>query len=307
MWPQFTKPELMSELSKSSVLIRRRHKVEQTLEVMRREGAANLHVISDFDMTLTRFTHNGERVPTSHNILDSRLLVDEECGEKMRELFHTYYPIEIEPSLSVQEKIPFMVEWWTKVHHLLVGQKIRKELLAPAVKEVISVAPMLRSGHSEFFSQLARHRVPLLIFSGGVGDVLEEVMRQHGILHANVGVIANYMDFDGAGVLRAFKGDLIHTLNKREAARAHVARFPEVGARRSVLLLGDNLGDLHMAAGVPEPRRLLTVGFLNDRVDARRQSYLKAFDVVVLAQDETMDVPNAVLRYVMASQGNDGE
>ncbi|XP_077357848.1 7-methylguanosine phosphate-specific 5'-nucleotidase-like isoform X2 [Festucalex cinctus] len=289
-------PQVMSELSRTSVLMKQRDRVEETLKVMKQAGTASLHVISDFDMTLTRFAHNGKRVPTSHNILANRLLVDEECGKKMRELLNTYYPIEIDASRTVEEKLPFMVEWWTKVHNLLVEQKIRKELLAAAVRESTkSVTSMLRDGYKAFFDQLARGDVPLLIFSGGVGDVLEEVIRQHGVFHPNVHVIANYMDFDHAGVLRAFKGDLIHTFNKRESALSHVARFPELQARRSVLLLGDSLGDLNMAAGVPEPRRLLTVGFLNDQVDARRESYVNAFDIVVLAQDDSMDVPNAVL------------
>ncbi|XP_061611592.1 7-methylguanosine phosphate-specific 5'-nucleotidase-like isoform X1 [Phyllopteryx taeniolatus] len=304
--PQLTKPEVMSVLSRSSVLMRQRDRVEETLDAMQQAGAASLHVISDFDMTLTRFAHNGKRVPTTHNILDSRLLVDEECGKKMRELLNTYYPIEIDASRTVEEKLPFMVEWWTKVHHLLVEQKIRKDLLAPAVRESNAATSMLRDGYRVFFDHLAQRDVPLLIFSGGVGDVLEEVIRQHGVFRPSVHVIANYMDFDHAGVLRAFKGDLIHTFNKRKGALSHVARFPELQARRSVLLLGDSLGDLNMAAGVPEPRRLLTVGFLNDQVDARRESYVNSFDIVVLAQDDTMDVPNAILRFVMSSGDNNG-
>lgn len=80
-------------------------------------------------------------------------------------LLHTYYPIEIDSSRSVEEKLPLMVEWWvsltrplralsclnlfckkkksaafvphrwTKAHDLLVEQKIRKDLLAEAVSE----------------------------------------------------------------------------------------------------------------------------------------------------------------------------
>ncbi|XP_049615457.1 7-methylguanosine phosphate-specific 5'-nucleotidase-like isoform X1 [Syngnathus scovelli] len=301
IWPQLTKREVMSELSRTSVLMRERHQVEETLDAMQIAGSASLHVISDFDMTLTRFAHNGKRVPATHNILDNRLLVDEDCGKKMRELLHTYYPIEIDVSRTVEEKLPFMVEWWTKAHHLLVEQKIRKDLLAPAVRESTSDTAILRDGYQVFFDHLAHRNVPLLIFSGGVGDVLEEVIRQHGVFHPNIHIIANYMDFDHAGVLRAFKGDLIHTFNKRESALSHVARFPELQGRRSVLLLGDSLGDLNMAAGVPEPRHLLTVGFLNDQVDARRESYVNSFDIVVLAPDDTMDVPNAILRFVMSS------
>nr|XP_057917581.1 7-methylguanosine phosphate-specific 5'-nucleotidase-like isoform X2 [Doryrhamphus excisus] len=298
--PQPNKLQMMSELCKSSVLIRERRRVEKTLHALQQEGAGSLHVISDFDMTLTKFAHNGKRVPTTHNILDNRLLVDEECGKKMRELLSTYYPIEIDTNRTVEEKLPFMVEWWTKVHQLLVDQKIRKDRLAQAVRESTS---MLRDGCKIFFDCLADQNIPLLIFSGGVGDVLEEMIRQNHIFHPNIHVISNYMDFDHTGVLRAFKGQLIHTFNKSQGALSLAARVPKLQARPNVLLLGDSLGDLNMAAGVSNPRNVLTVGFLNDQVDERRESYVNSFDIV-LTKDETMDVPNAILKFVTSSCDN---
>ncbi|XP_061822660.1 7-methylguanosine phosphate-specific 5'-nucleotidase-like isoform X1 [Nerophis lumbriciformis] len=298
--PNPSKIEVISELSKSSVLMRERRRVEKKLHAMRQEGPGSLHVIADYDMTLTRFAHNGKRVPTTHNILDSRLLVNKECGKKMRELLSTYYPIEIDASLTVEEKLPFMLEWWTKVHQLLVEQKIRKDLLAQAVRESSS---MLRDGYKVFFDCLADENIPLLIFSGGVGDVLEEMIRQHRVFHPNIHVISNYMDFDNSGVLRAFKGPLIHTFNKSQGAQSHAARFPELHAHPNVLLLGDSLGDLNMAAGVPAPRNILTLGFLNDQVDERRESYMNSFDIV-LVKDETMDIPNSILRFLTSSGAN---
>ena len=53
-----------------------------------------------------------------------------------------------------------------------------------------------REGYQEFFDCLNQHSVPLLIFSAGLGDVLEEVVRQAGVFHPNVKVISNFMDFD---------------------------------------------------------------------------------------------------------------
>uniref|UniRef100_A0A3P9QFM6 5'-nucleotidase, cytosolic IIIB n=1 Tax=Poecilia reticulata TaxID=8081 RepID=A0A3P9QFM6_POERE len=181
-------------------------------------------VISDFDMTLTKFAHQGKRVPTTH----SKNNVD---ISRMKELFNTYYPIEIDASLSPEEKLPYMVEWWTKVHDLLIQQRIRKAELARAVRESNAV---LREGCSSFFDCLAEQRVPLLIFSAGVGDVLEEVIRQNRAFHPNVHIISNYMDFD-------------HT------------------------------------------------------VEERKESFLNSFDIVLL-RDETMDVPNAILRFIVSSE-----
>ncbi|KAM9837205.1 7-methylguanosine phosphate-specific 5'-nucleotidase-like [Aulostomus maculatus] len=297
VWQHLSRTEI-SELTKSSVLMRERGKVKETIQAMQRAGVGRLHVISDFDMTLTRFAYNGKRVPTTHNILDNRLLVDEECARSMRELLNTYYPIEIDASLTTEEKLPLMVEWWTKVHQLLIQQGIRKDMLAQAVKESGS---MLRDGHKVFFDCLAEHQIPLLIFSAGVGDVLEELIRQNRVFHPNVHIISNYMDFDLDGVLRAFRGQLIHTFNKREGALTHAAHLKELQGRSNVLLLGDSLGDLTMADGVSEPQNILTIGFLNDQVEERKESYINSFDIV-LVKDETMDIPNAILRFITSSR-----
>ncbi|CAN9508581.1 unnamed protein product [Ophioblennius macclurei] len=297
IWNQLTKTEI-PELTKCSVLMRERSRVEEMIHAMQRAGAGSLQVISDFDMTLTRFAHNGQRVPTTHNILDNRLLISEDCAKQMRELLNTYYPVEIDASRSPEEKLPHMVEWWTKVHRLLIEQKIRKDMLAQVVKES---SVMLRDGYKDFFDDLAEQHVPLLIFSAGVGDILEEVIQQNRVFHPNVHVISNYMDFDHAGVLRAFKGQLIHTFNKREGALRRAASLRELQGRPNVLLLGDSLGDLTMADGVSEPENVLTVGFLNDQVEQRKESYVNSFDVV-LVKDETMDVPNAILRHIISAR-----
>lgn len=297
IWHQFIKSEV-PELSKCSVLMKERGKVEETMYNMQQAGPGSLQVISDFDMTLTRFAYKGKRVPTTHNILDNRLLIDESCKKKIKKLFNTYYPIEIDVSLSAEEKLPLMVEWWTKVHKLLIEQKIRKDLLAQAVKESRS---KLREGYKLFFDHLAEHQVPLLIFSAGIGDVLEEVIRQKHVFHPNVNIISNYMDFDHTGVLQAFKGQLIHTFNKREGALSHAAHLPELKGRTNVLLLGDSLGDLTMADGVSNMQNTLTIGFLNDQVEERKELFVNSFDIV-LVNDETMEIPNAILKNILRTQ-----
>ncbi|CAF89660.1 unnamed protein product, partial [Tetraodon nigroviridis] len=265
--------------------------VQKIMQCMLKAGYNTLQVISDFDMTLTRFAYKGKRCPTCHNILDNSTLISDDCKLKLKQLLDTYYPIEIDTSLSVEEKLPLMVEWWTKAHELLVEQKIRKDRLAMAVDESDA---MLRDGFQLFFDHLHKHNVPLLIFSAGIGDILEEVIRQAGVFHPNINIFSNYMDFDEAGILRAFKGELIHICNKREGAMLNTGHFQELRARPNVLLLGDSLGDLNMADGVQDMQNILKIGFLNDKVEERKESYLDSYDIV-LVKDETMEVPNAIL------------
>ena len=46
------------------------------------------------------------------------------------------------------------------------------------------------------FKELHQCDVPLLIFSAGLGDVIEEVVKVRTTLLPNIKVVSNYMDFD---------------------------------------------------------------------------------------------------------------
>ncbi|KAL2295262.1 hypothetical protein Nmel_018425, partial [Mimus melanotis] len=99
------------ELEKATVRIRQPERVRGIIRSLREQGVAKLQVISDFDMTLSRFGCNGRRCPTSHNILDTSRVISEDGKKKLKDLLHYYYPIEIDPNRTLEEKRPLMVEW----------------------------------------------------------------------------------------------------------------------------------------------------------------------------------------------------
>uniref|UniRef100_A0A3B3QAW7 5'-nucleotidase, cytosolic IIIB n=1 Tax=Paramormyrops kingsleyae TaxID=1676925 RepID=A0A3B3QAW7_9TELE len=232
----------------SSVQMKDRHRVEEIIESMRLAGSDALQVMSDFDMTLTRFAYNGARCPTCYAILEDSVLISGDCKKMLKDLLNKYYPIEFDASRTVEEKVPDMVDWWTKAHELLIEQKIQKDQLARVVKDSNA---MLRKEYKFFFDHLDKKEIPLVIFSAGIGDVLEEVIIQAGVFHSNIMVFSNYMDFD--------------------------------------------------EKGLPDTDNILKIGFLNDKVEDWRESYLNRYDIV-LEKDETMDVPNAILRYITGHQ-----
>lgn len=53
----------------------------------------------------------GDAVLFYTDIIDNCKLVTEECRQKLLQLKNKYYPIEIDPHLTMEEKYPFMVEW----------------------------------------------------------------------------------------------------------------------------------------------------------------------------------------------------
>ncbi|XP_071307084.1 7-methylguanosine phosphate-specific 5'-nucleotidase isoform X2 [Agelaius tricolor] len=230
------------------------------------------------------------------DILDTSRVISEDGKKKLKDLLHYYYPIEIDPNRTLEEKRPLMVEWWTKAHELLVQQKIHKSDIAQIVRESEA---MLRDGFKEFFDQLHKNNIPLFIFSAGVGDILEEIIRQANVFYPNVNVVSNYMAFSDEGVLTHFKGPLIHTYNKNNSVLQGTGYFQQLSTRTSIILLGDSMGDLTMADGVPSVENILKIGFLNDKVEERRKKYLDSYDIV-LESDETLDVVNGILRYLLA-------
>uniref|UniRef100_A0A6I8SP02 5'-nucleotidase n=1 Tax=Xenopus tropicalis TaxID=8364 RepID=A0A6I8SP02_XENTR len=278
---------LLPVLSKDTVRMKDPEGVQEKIRLMHKGGQQKLQVGCAPDL-LPRLSYT--------DIIDNSNIISDECRKKLKGLFNTYYPHEMDPKKSVEEKYPLMVEWWSRAHDLLYEQRIQKDRLAQVVKESNA---MLRNGYDLFFNSLYQSEIPLFIFSAGIGDVLEEIIRQKGVFHPNTKVVSNYMDFDDNGIMKGFKGELIHTYNKNSSVLTDTEYFKEIGHRTNIVLLGDTLGDLTMADGVTTVENIIKIGFLNDKVDELTEQFLQSYDIV-LVRDETLDVVNGLLQYVTA-------
>ncbi|KAG8442737.1 hypothetical protein GDO86_011513 [Hymenochirus boettgeri] len=285
----------MPEFLKKSVHIKDPARVEQIISGLIKGGASKLQVITDFDMTLSKFSHNGKRCPTCHNIIDNCKLITDESRRKLFQLKEKYYAIEIDPNLTIKEKIPYMVEWYTQSHTLLIDQRLQKEKLSEAVRES---DVMLKNGYEAFFRKLNECNVPVFIFSAGLGDILEEVIRQAAVYYSNIKVISNFMDFDENGIITGFKGELIHVYNKHNGALKNTEYFSLQKNNSNIILLGDSLGDLTMADGVPNVENILKIGFLNDKVEELIEKYMDSYDIVLI-KDDTLDVANSIIEKIL--------
>ncbi|XP_043817173.1 7-methylguanosine phosphate-specific 5'-nucleotidase A isoform X2 [Manihot esculenta] len=264
--------------------------LQKKIAAIRMAGPSKLQVIADFDATLTKYMVNDRRGHSSHGLLRQG---NPEYDAKRHALYEYYHPLEFSPTIPIQEKTKLMKEWWGKTHNLL----IEGGLTCDAIREsVANSAIAFRDGVVELFQFLEERDIPVLIFSAGLADIIEEVLRQK--VHRsfrNVKIVSNRMVFDDNGRLISFKGKLIHSLNKNEHALDMAAPVHEhlgdvdgvsddsasVKKRTNVLLLGDHLGDLGMSDGLDYETRI-SVGFLNDNIENNLASYRKAFDVVYL-------------------------
>ncbi|KAI7749576.1 hypothetical protein M8C21_021878, partial [Ambrosia artemisiifolia] len=262
-------------------------------------GPSKFQVIADFDNTLTKFWVDGCRGQSSHGLLQQE---NPEYNAKRDELFNYYHPIEYDPQLPTDEKTKLMEEWWAKVHGLLIEGGLTYDAIRNSVSSALIA---FREGVVELFEFLEANvicfskpekDIPVLIFSAGLADIIEEVLRQK--LHRtfkNVKIVSNRMKFDQNGNLVSFTGKLIHSLNKNEHALDMAASLHEqlgeiddqmidtasLKKRTNVLLLGDHMGDLRMSDGLNYETRI-SVGFLNHNIENSIDNYRKGYDIVYL-------------------------
>ncbi|XP_054710107.1 cytosolic 5'-nucleotidase 3-like [Uloborus diversus] len=287
--------DTMEALKKSNVHIKNRDHVEEVVSQFIKDGPSKLQVISDFDHTLTRIHLNGKQCTTTYGILDQGPFCTDEFKEKSKSLFNHYHPIEVDPNLSRAEKVPYMLEWYTKSVLLMPTSGISKSSV-PEMVETSNVC--LRDGCDAVFELLHKKNVPLLIFSAGVGDMLKQVLQKKNLLLPNIKIIANFLRFDEKDKLLGFKDELIHTFNKNKGSIKNSDYFETLKTRNNVILLGDSLGDLDMAAGVQNLNSILKIGFLNYKIEESLQEYMDNFDIV-LTDDQTMDVAFVLLQSIL--------
>lgn len=280
-----------------NIIIPNPEKLEKIKKAISEGEAEKLHILSDFDSTLTQAFVNGKKVPSLIWILYNKDYLTPDYNEKAQQLHKKYHAIEINNAISREEKRKAMEEWWTKHFNLLIKSGLNKK----EIKAVIdSGLAKLREGFLEFFDILEVRHIPLVIMSssGLGGDAISMFLEREGKFSENINIISNSFIWDEDGNAVGVKQPIIHGMNKKETM---VKDFPEVYEkiknRKNVILLGDNTEDVEMIEGF-DYDNLLKIGFLNERAEENLGHYKKIYDVIIL-NDSPMDFVNNLLEEII--------
>ncbi|MBN2459306.1 haloacid dehalogenase-like hydrolase [Candidatus Woesearchaeota archaeon] len=277
-----------------NIIIRDKNKLEKKIRQMKKGGTELLHVISDFDKTLTRVTSKKAGASTSYDPLE-RDIGSEEFIRKAKEMLKYYYPIEISPLLQMGYKKRKMDEWWEKYFELAVKHGMSKAIIQQAIDKYNLY---LRRGARELFSSLKKNNIPFLVFSAGVGNLIEKHLKDKGLLSANVHIVSNFFIFNKKGAAVGYSRPLVHVFNKNEGLIRISAYKKQIKKRKNVILLGDSLGDLTMADGMKH-ECIVKIGFYNHKHDKQRMSkYKKGYDVIITGNKDMLYV-NKMLKEII--------
>ena len=255
------------------------------------DGPDRLLVVSDWDRTLTRSTAEDGSDQSTCSVIANSGHLGPAFNRRYRELFDRYRKIERAIDLPERVKSPHLRRWWSLQFDLLLDYRLSTQTIQRIVSEN---RPHLRDGARLFFDTLHDRRIPLIILSAGIKEIIEARLAADRIPTANVVIIANTLVFDPKGDAVAYKTPLIHSLNKHTLKEADV---PEFTGRHNLLLLGDTLEDIKMAAGISHSR-LLSFAFSVDCDNI--EQYRSTYDVV-LAPGASLEPVTAVLRDTCAA------
>jgi 5'-nucleotidase len=193
---------------------------------------------------------------------------------KTNAIKNKHLPIHLDFSLPEEVRKASDHQWFTKIMKCFVDAKFPKSLI-PDMLEASQCR--LRSGVVQFLRLAHQHRIPVLIFSGGIKDVIDALLHREKCYFDNISIISNRLKYDDSGTMVGAVEPYITASSKLEVARED-DYFKRI-IRDNVLLLGDMLSDLKMASCV-KYKDLLTVGFCNH--DKDEEQYRDSFDMILM-------------------------
>lgn len=275
-------------LNRSNLLIKNHDLVLKKILSIRAGGASKLQVLADFDYTCSHLYYNGQRMSSSFGALEKFTGLSDNFRAQTTKLRDHYYPLEVDPTIEKEEKIRLMTEWFTESSQCIIKEGITMATVRKAAS-TCTIQP--RAEFGTLVRRVNQDGVPLLIFSAGIGQIISEVLSNYNIPTDRLKIISNEIEFGPDERATQFKPPLITTGNKSKVAMTHVEYFNSCRPRTNALLLGDNIEDIQMSACVDaQCDNILTIGYLNDRVDDRRELYMKCFDVVILNDPDMSEV-----------------
>jgi len=269
--------------------------LKQKKQNIKEQGIKKIHILADFDRTLTKAIVNGERVPSTISCLRNGDYISEDYAKKAHELANKYYPIEIDTQVPFEEKKQKMLEWWEAHFDLLIKSGLNKNHLKRIIKEG---KIQFREGVLEFIDFLYEKNIPLIIISSSaLGETIQMFLEKENRFYKNIHIITNFYKWDENENAIEIKKPIIHVANKEEIVIQKYPFFDIIKNRKNVILLGDNIEDVGMVKGF-EYDNLIKIGFLNENIEEALEKYKKNFDAII-TNEGNFEFVNKLIREIV--------
>jgi len=296
--------------------------LELKRQALLRGGLRDLHVVIDFDHTITAAytSSTGEKCLECHDIIH-QIGNSHNNEDEMKDPRWGPFRHEIDELWAASRAglLPGgLQEWWETFHAKMIEHGFTRAAVAAAVR---TANTELRPGAREVMEFLAEHHVQTTIVSAGIFDVIHECfVRKFGIRLWDEAVIVantplwgsrsagdslwtNGDEHDDDRLLVGWKEPVIHSRNKAEALNFLGVSEPKSNKDSpqnqsppsNILLVGNSIGDAACLQGIYH-NNSLAFSFYNENVSmndemgyneeekAKVDAYLDHYDVVILGK-----------------------
>ena len=260
----------------------------------------NVYIVADFDKTITSLESCDSGDASGKRLGD-------EFQKEVNRLYEMYRPIEVSYKLPIEEKKQAMKTWYEECMELYYQYHLTKEKLSNSIKESNL---QFREGAKELLEQANQNDIPVIILSAGIGNVIEQFLKENQCYFENMYIISNFIEFEAEGNMKKFDNNkIIHTLNKTMEHHLPVQWEEKLQKKKYALLFGDLIEDLNMIS-IKQKENAITVGFLEKNVEENLDRYRQNFDVVltrkrcnnedgILEKKETRNVRVSLMLIIM--------
>lgn len=268
----------MKKSASNKFLFKDKKKFFSKLNFFVQEGKDKLHLLLDFDRTLTKSQNkSGENVST-WEILKNHL--SQKSQKEYQQFYEKYRILEIENQMTTKDA----VMWWEEILNIFEKNKLKLSDIKEDIEKKMPMRPYVK----QLFETCERKNIPIIIISAGIKDVIEMWCQKFGINPTLI--LSTDLIFSKDGYMNGWhKKSLIHILNKKEKSHQEIQKIRL--KRPNTILIGDSLDDASMVGGEAKVLRII----INDLWENNKNigKFLDKFDLEI--RDKTLLLPKKFL------------
>jgi 2-hydroxy-3-keto-5-methylthiopentenyl-1-phosphate phosphatase len=232
------------------------------------------YVLCDFDRTISV-----SNSPTSWSIFSLSNKASMGFKEETVELFKKYRPIEVNHSLSVEEKKEQMLNWPNEQVLLFAKYGIDYETFKYICMHENRI--ILRNDFPSFVERMYSLNIPVYIISAGLYEPIKWKLYNQKALFPNVHIISNHIKRE-QGEITGISGQIITSMNKDEVL--------SISSDEQGILFGDLPSDKLMATNLDT----INVGFINNEDEV--SIFNKEFDITLTGKSSFTSVGKILIK-----------
>jgi phosphoserine phosphatase len=243
--------------------VKDRNKALKKLTKIITGGKDKLHLLIDFDRTLTIGKDKTGKDNTSWEILGGHL--SPKAHARQHALYEKYRPLELSGEMTKEEAM----SWANQVLAIFANDSIN----LTEVEKDFRQKTEIRSGAKELLDFSKNLRIPTAILSAGIKQIIDlwsKIFQVSPTL-----VLATEVITDQNGTIVDWNKNIIHHLNKKEMAREELTRIKI--QRPNTILIGDAIEDADMSNGDENVLRIRVYNPREDEGISKTDFYKKTF------------------------------